>query len=60
MWKPGYHTAVTLTLSNDNRAQPLLEVKSVLSETWATEALVKEQGLFSVFFDLGPFVTVPL
>lgn len=42
MWEPGYHAAVTLTLSNDNGSQPQFEVKSVLSETWTNGVCVRE------------------
>lgn len=48
MWKPGYHAAVTLTLSNDNGAQPQFEVKSVLSETWANRVCVREGAVHRV------------
>lgn len=48
MWEPGYHTAVTLTLSNDNGPQPQFEVKSVLSETWTHGVCVREAAVHRV------------
>lgn len=48
MREPGYHTAVTLTLSNDSGVQPQFEVKSVLSETWANRVCVREGAVYRV------------
>lgn len=48
MWEPGYHAAVTLTLSNDNGPQLQFEVKSVLSETWTNRVCVREDAAHRV------------